>query len=106
MNVQTKRPRDSRKAARGLTFSISGGGGTRTPKRFRAPHFECGALPVRTTPPVLHTSSRGARIRTGDLCVPNAALYQAEPRPVLHTADGVGFEPTRAYTHTISNRAP
>ena len=24
---------------------------------------------------------RGERIRTSDLCVPNAALYQAEPRP-------------------------
>ena len=26
--------------------------------------------------------SRGARIRTGDLCDPNAALYRTEPRPV------------------------
>jgi hypothetical protein len=25
---------------------------------------------------------RGARIRTGDLCDPNAALYRTEPRPV------------------------
>ena len=30
-----------------------GGGGTRTPKGLRPPHFECGALPVRTTPPDL-----------------------------------------------------
>ena len=29
----------------------SGGGGTRTPKGLRPPHFECGALPVRATPP-------------------------------------------------------
>jgi hypothetical protein len=27
------------------------------------------------------TFYRGARIRTGDLCVPNAALYRTEPRP-------------------------
>jgi hypothetical protein len=26
-------------------------------------------------------SNRGARIRTGDLCDPNAALYRTEPRP-------------------------
>ena len=29
-------------------------------------------------------SHRGARIRTGDLCDPNAALYRTEPRPGLH----------------------
>src|SRR5688572_21633253 len=29
----------------------SGGRGTRTPKGLRPPHFECGALPVRTSPP-------------------------------------------------------
>ena len=63
---------------------MSGGGGTRTPMRLRAPHFECGALPVRATPPGCHLPryNRGARIRTGDLCVPNAALYRTEPRPV------------------------
>ena len=60
--------------------------------RLSPPHFECGALPVRTTPPgtsglvvligaVLPSNSRGARIRTGDLCDPNAALYRTEPRP-------------------------
>ena len=72
---------------------------------------------------------RGARIRTGDLCVPNAALYRTEPRPGTakptsesprgltnwpnvyglggtRRTDGVGFEPTRVLTHTISNRAP
>ena len=30
--------------------------------------------------PVLLPGSRGDVIRTRDLCVPNAALYQAEPR--------------------------
>ena len=43
--------------------------------------------------------NRGARIRTGDLCDPNAALYRTEPRPGTYrikTTDGVGFEPTRA----------
>ena len=29
----------------------SGERGTRTPMRLRAPHFECGALPVRTSSP-------------------------------------------------------
>src|SRR5690606_12071755 len=37
----------------------SGGGGTRTPKRLPAPHFECGALPVRTTPPSILFSRDG-----------------------------------------------
>jgi hypothetical protein len=36
----------------------SGGGGTRTPMRLPAPHFECGALPVRTTPPVFSRDGR------------------------------------------------
>jgi hypothetical protein len=60
----------------------------------------------------LRLLSRGARIRTGDLCDPNAALYRTEPRPEgtcksnILTTDGVGFEPTRALAHTISNRAP
>ena len=62
---------------------MNGGGGTRTPKCLRTPHFECGALPVRTTPPRCRgAENRGARIRTGDLCDPNAALYRTEPRPV------------------------
>ena len=37
--------------------------------------------------------NRGARIRTGDLCDPNAALYRTEPRPgptVRQTDSGVG----------------
>jgi hypothetical protein len=71
--------------------------------RLSPPHFECGALPVRTTPPwrqdrrfqssvrnpaplVQSGSNRGARIRTGDLCDPNAALYRTEPRPVFFPA--------------------
>ena len=32
-------------------LTTGGGGGTRTPKGLRPPHFECGALPIRTTPP-------------------------------------------------------
>ena len=35
-----------------------GGGGTRTPKGLRPPHFECGALPVRATPPGEDESAR------------------------------------------------
>ena len=53
--------------------------------------------------PVLY---RGARIRTGDLCDPNAALYRTEPRPVgenesrpgptrVTPTDGVGFDRRR-----------
>ena len=39
-----------------------------------SPHLgPAGLRPIRR--------SRGGRIRTGDLRVPNAALYQAEPRP-------------------------
>ncbi len=33
------------------------------------------------TPPNARLLSRGGRIRTADLCVPNAALYQAELHP-------------------------
>ena len=39
---------------------------------------------------------RGERIRTSDLSVPNAALYQAEPRPELKTgAEGGSRTHTR-----------
>ena len=37
---------------------------------------------------------RGERIRTSDLSVPNAALYQAEPRPDKDLVPKVGVEPT------------
>ena len=51
--------------------------------------------------------NRGARIRTGDLCDPNAALYRTEPRPVKvclapasrpgeHPAEAEGLEPPSA----------
>ena len=45
------------------------------PTPFRPPRFEPGQDGFLTL------SSRGARIRTGDLCDPNAALYRTEPRP-------------------------
>ena len=38
--------RDGRATASCVT-SYDGGGGTRTPKGLRPPHFECGALPIR-----------------------------------------------------------
>ena len=37
--------------------------------------------PYQTAPPSAASTNRGARIRTGDLCDPNAALYRTEPRP-------------------------
>ena len=44
--------------------------------------------------------NRGARIRTGDLCDPNAALYRTEPRPgcssCFHQTDGVGCASLRS----------
>ena len=36
---------------------------------------------VQFPSPQAREIGRGERIRTSDLCVPNAALYQAEPRP-------------------------
>ena len=36
----------------------------------------------------LQLFSRGAQIRTGDLCDPNAALYRTEPRPEWSTDRG------------------
>lgn len=45
-------PHNGARPDRGKSLScMYGGGGTRTPKGLRPPHFECGALPVRTTPP-------------------------------------------------------
>ena len=41
----------------------SGGGGTRTPKCLRTPHFECGALPIRTTPPAALNRGSGMVLR-------------------------------------------
>jgi hypothetical protein len=41
-------------------------------------------------------TNRGARIRTGDLCDPNAALYRTEPRPGSYSGQkycGFGFLP-------------
>src|SRR5690606_9942643 len=46
-----RRPPASADERRTSLSKESGGGGTRTPKGLRPPHFECGALPVRTTPP-------------------------------------------------------
>jgi hypothetical protein len=43
-------------------------------------------------------SGRGERIRTSGLCVPNAALYQAEPHPVpsfIKTKNGELFKHAR-----------
>jgi hypothetical protein len=44
-------------------------------------------LPTRT-PVRKERSGRGERIRTFDLCVPNAALYQAEPHPAYQAREG------------------
>lgn len=65
--------------------------------------------PDRAGRPASSNNHRGARIRTGDLCDPNAALYRTEPRPANQTTptpgaqtrtDGVGFEPTRVFSPT------
>ena len=52
---------------------------------------------TRTAPLRGEPTYRGARIRTGDLCDPNAALYRTEPRPGLlgYTTDGVGWTSLR-----------
>ncbi len=48
---------------------------------------------VRTRIHLLTLPNRGARIRTGDLCDPNAALYRTEPHPgllgYLHRRGGI-----------------
>lgn len=65
---------------------------------------------LRSSPgPRSETNNRGARIRTGDLCDPNAALYRTEPHPGLlgYLQSGRGGIRTHAdNVHTISNRAP
>ena len=76
-----------------------GARGIRTPKPFRALAFEASAIPFCQRSPtrgLQFPSNRGARIRTGDLCDPNAALYRTEPRPgilgyLYSTTDGVGW---------------
>ena len=88
----------------------------RTP--LRGLRFVAGLLLGRRFAPV---SEVARSVRTGDLCVPNAALYRTEPRPVFFPcwscarmkripaspgssaeppADGVGFEPTRVFSPT------
>ena len=60
---------------------VHGRGGIRT-HAGRCPHdFQSCALSHSATRPAFRLN-RGARIRTGDLCDPNAALYRTEPRPV------------------------
>ena len=44
--------------------------------------------------PASRAIHRGARIRTGDLCDPNAALYRTEPRPVPSSALDIHFSAT------------
>ena len=98
-------------------------GGLEPPRVISPPHFECGALPIRLRlrghSPIPHakcskligapgfepgTSATRTQRSTGLSHAPNRpALWIG---PALGQADGVGFEPTRACTHTISNRAP
>ena len=60
-----------------IARSLPGGtGGRRRPRSLHRTETPRGRGPCGVS---MH--HRGARIRTGDLCVPNAALYQAEPRP-------------------------
>ncbi len=100
---RTKKPR-RRKCLRGLISVIRnwhGGGGTRTPKRLRAAHFECAALPIRTTPPTTVGTAgfEPATPRSRSEC--STGLSHV-PQPVYLNggADGVGFEPTRVVSPT------
>jgi hypothetical protein len=89
---------------------ISGGGGTRTPKGLRPPHFECGALPVRLRllkPTTVGTAGfEPATPRSRSECstgLSHVPKYCARTYPSLHRrsrADRVGFEPTRAVNPT------
>ena len=62
----------------------SGGGGTRTPKGFRPPHFECGALPIRL------------RLRTK----PGRSAWGRTPLHLLSKIGAPGFEPGTSATRT------
>ena len=48
-------------------------------RRWAGPRLPAGACSLMK--PSAGETGRGERIRTSDLCVPNATLYQAEPRP-------------------------
>ena len=61
----------------------NGGGGTRTPKGLRPPHFECGALPVRLRLP--NDSS--------DFTVGTAGFEPATPRSRSECSTGLSHVP-------------
>ena len=61
-----------------------GGGGTRTPKGFRPPHFECGALPIRL------------RLRTNRV----DRLWEGKAKLQPFSIGAPGFEPGTSATRT------
>jgi hypothetical protein len=73
---------------------INGGGGTRTPKGLRPPHFECGALPIRLRLLVLHK-------------VGTAGFEPATPRSRSECSTGLSHVPkTSSATPTILTTEP
>ena len=88
-----------------------GGGGTRTPKGLRPPHFECGALPVRLRLQNLHTVGTAgfepATPRSRSECSTGLSHVPKIPTALRPPSGPGGIRTHEGYSpHTISNRAP
>ena len=91
------RERKRRRGRRRKRLSCtSGGGGIRTPKGLRPPHFECGALPVRTTPPECETARARARVCRASrphLAVGETGFEPATPASRTQCSTGLSYSP-------------
>jgi hypothetical protein len=86
--LQTRKSPGSSREKPGL-FAVNtanGGGGTRTPKGLRPPHFECGALPIRLR---LHN--------TFPTSVGTAGFEPATPRSRSECSTGLSHVPSTAF---------
>ena len=80
----------------------SGGRGTRTPKGLRPPHFECGALPVRTSPPERGSRwyMKGSRAPARELAPTDSLVLEAVRALIGATVGETGFEPATPASRT------
>jgi hypothetical protein len=79
--------------------TLNGGGGTRTPKGLRPPHFECGALPVRATPP-------GRAGHPAPMAVSHAAIVLASRRAAMKKGASGGRPSCRQSGRLDLNQRP
>ena len=98
------RERKRRRGRRRKRLSCtSGGGGIRTPKGLRPPHFECGALPVRTTPPECETARARARVCRASrpqLPVGETGFEPATPASRTQCSTRLSYSPNESFQRT------